>query len=51
MRPKTVKRNWDEEEDRVLVEKIAELGPRQWELVAGAITGRLGKQCRERWNN
>ena len=35
----------------MLVELIADIGPRQWEVIADAIPERSGKQCRERWNN
>ena len=35
----------------MLVELIAEIGPRQWEIISDAIPNRSGKQCRERWNN
>lgn len=48
---KAQKRAWDSESDRMLVELISDIGPRQWELIAEAIPKRSGKQCRERWNN
>ena len=48
---KAQKRAWDSESDRMLVELIADIGPRQWEVIANAIPDRSGKQCRERWNN
>ena len=46
-----VKRTWDSNSDRILVELIADIGPRQWEFISRSIPGRSGKQCRERWIN
>jgi len=30
---------------------ISEIGPHQWETIALKMSGRTGKQCRERWHN
>ncbi|KAL9323299.1 hypothetical protein ACSQ67_008156 [Phaseolus vulgaris] len=42
---------WTPEEDRVLVEMVNQFGPTKWSQIAKALQGRIGKQCRERWNN
>ena len=48
---KAPKHPWTPEEDELLVRLIEEQGPNQWAKIAGLITGRVGKQCRERWQN
>lgn len=52
------KGNWTEEEDGMLKKwvrstnfEVAEHGPSQWTGCAQVISGRKGKQCRERWVN
>ena len=30
---------------------VAEHGPRKWSLISSHLPGRVGKQCRERWQN
>ena len=35
----------------MLLKMIAEIGPHQWEQMAGQMKSRSGKQCRERWHN
>ena len=43
---------WTAEEDRSLVNAVtADVGVVSWAAVARKITGRTGKQCRERWHN
>ncbi|KAL3665638.1 hypothetical protein V7S43_009074 [Phytophthora oleae] len=44
------KGTWTEKEDRVLVEKVAEIG-HKWTEVAAFLPGRIGNQCRERFLN
>ena len=49
-----VKRNkniWDPDEDARLLILIHEFGPTHWSIIAERLTGREGKQCRERWRN
>ena len=41
---------WDEEEDRKLIHLVKEFGP-EWSRIASFFPGRIGKQCRERYNN
>ena len=31
--------------------RVIELGPNQWDQLARNVSGRSGKQCRERWHN
>ena len=45
------RRSWDRPQDNELLNCIIELGPRSWEDLAVKISGRTGKQCRERWIN
>jgi len=45
------KRQWTEEEDRIVCEHVRKTGPRKWSKIAGNLPGRIGKQCRERWHN
>jgi myb proto-oncogene protein len=36
---------------RYLVELVERHGQQRWSLIATHLTGRIGKQCRERWHN
>lgn len=48
----TVKKGgWTQEEDALLKKWISENGPNDWTRCSELITGRNGKQCRERWVN
>lgn len=42
---------WKPEEDKKMLELVAELGTKHWGLIGQRLTGRTGKQCRERWHN
>lgn len=43
---------WTPEEDEMLIAAVAKYGAARWSMIATALeTGRVGKQCRERWNN
>merc|ERR1719271_951998 len=46
-----VKRAWTEIEDKLLIETVEKYGAQRWSLIASNMTGRVGKQCRERWFN
>lgn len=47
-----VKRPWTPEEDEALVAAVQKYGACRWSMIATNLsTGRVGKQCRERWNN
>jgi len=47
-----VKRPWTPEEDDALVAAVRKYGACRWSMIATHLsTGRVGKQCRERWNN
>ncbi|KAE9022874.1 hypothetical protein PR003_g12287 [Phytophthora rubi] len=44
------KGTWTEREDRLLMEKVEEIG-RNWTQIAAFLPGRVGSQCRERFLN
>nr|XP_061841534.1 v-myb avian myeloblastosis viral oncogene homolog-like 2a [Nerophis lumbriciformis]XP_061841535.1 v-myb avian myeloblastosis viral oncogene homolog-like 2a [Nerophis lumbriciformis]XP_061841536.1 v-myb avian myeloblastosis viral oncogene homolog-like 2a [Nerophis lumbriciformis] len=46
-----VKGCWSKEEDQKILELASRFGTTRWNLIAQHMTGRLGKQCRERWTN
>ena len=46
-----VKGPWQPYEDNLLRHFVSKLGTQSWAAVASKITGRNGKQCRERWKN
>eukprot|EP01028_Stygiella_incarcerata_P002982 TRINITY_DN15662_c0_g1_i3.p1 TRINITY_DN15662_c0_g1~~TRINITY_DN15662_c0_g1_i3.p1 ORF type:complete len:397 (-),score=130.02 TRINITY_DN15662_c0_g1_i3:8-1198(-) len=46
-----VKGNWTAEEDQKLLDLVAEYGPKRWSYIASKLSGRIGKQCRERYYN
>ena len=46
-----IKGQWSKEEDEELIRLVTELGTRKWSAVSRGLNGRVGKQCRERWNN
>ena len=47
-----MKRPWTPEEDELLIAAVAKYGACRWSMIATQLsTGRVGKQCRERWNN
>ncbi|KAK3915228.1 Transcriptional activator Myb [Frankliniella fusca] len=49
--PALVKGPWTKEEDEKVLELVQRYGPKKWTLIARHLTGRIGKQCRERWHN
>ncbi|KAL5549951.1 hypothetical protein UlMin_000127 [Ulmus minor] len=51
LNPDLVKGPWTQEEDEKIVELVSRYGPTKWSLIAKSLTGRIGKQCRERWHN
>ncbi|KDO55226.1 hypothetical protein CISIN_1g044021mg [Citrus sinensis] len=46
-----IKGQWTPQEDRMLIRLVAQHGTKKWSVIAKAMTGRVGKQCRERWYN
>lgn len=48
---KAPKHPWTQEEDEKLVALIIQHGANHWARIAQQIPGRVGKQCRERWQN
>lgn len=51
LNPALIKGPWTEEEDRLIVELVEQHGAKKWSVIANEISGRIGKQCRERWHN
>ena len=51
LNPKLVKGPWTPEEDQIVIDMVRKYGPKNWSRVASALSGRIGKQCRERWHN
>ena len=49
--PELVRNPWSKEEEEELIRLVAKFGTRKWSSVSRALNGRVGKQCRERWNN
>ncbi len=45
------RRPWTRWEDETIVSLVRMHGTRKWSIVAGALKGRSGKQCRERFKN
>ena len=46
-----LKGQWTADEDALLTELVDKYGTTRWSYIARALYGRVGKQCRERWNN
>ncbi|XP_022870796.1 transcription factor MYB119-like [Olea europaea var. sylvestris] len=46
-----IKGQWIGEEDRRLISLVHQFGLRKWAVIAEEMVGRVGKQCRNRWNN
>ena len=44
-------RPWTDEEDATVRLQVDTHGTKCWSLIAASLTGRTGKQCRERWHN
>jgi len=49
--PSITKGPWTDEEDRKVIELVRDYGARQWSLIAKELKGRVGKQCRERFES
>ena len=39
------------QDDRKVIELVAKHGAKKWTFIAQQLSGRIGKQCRERWHN
>ncbi|XP_058084126.1 transcription factor MYB98-like [Magnolia sinica] len=46
-----IKGQWSLEEDRLLIFLVEKFGLKKWADIAKILKGRIGKQCRERWQN
>lgn len=51
LNPELRKGPWTKEEDDHIVQLVKRYGPKKWSVIAQHLTGRIGKQCRERWHN
>ncbi|XP_047332968.1 transcription factor MYB3R-3-like [Impatiens glandulifera] len=51
LNPELVKGPWTQEEDDKIIQLVMKYGPAKWSVIASALPGRIGKQCRERWHN
>jgi hypothetical protein len=50
LQPGLTKGSWNKEEDFLLIELMKQHGPK-WSVISQSLSGRIGKQCRERWFN
>jgi hypothetical protein len=46
-----IKGSWTREEDETIINWVKVNGATNWTKLAENMSGRIGKQCRERWNN
>jgi hypothetical protein len=51
LKPGLIKGPWTPEEDDKVIRLVHLHGNKKWSFIARQLTGRLGKQCRERWYN
>jgi len=51
LNPDLVKGAWTKEEDDLLCGLVNIHGPKNWSTISSFLSGRIGKQCRERWYN
>lgn len=51
LKPGLIKGPWTPEEDATVIRLVKIHGQKKWSFIARQLTGRLGKQCRERWYN
>lgn len=51
LQPGLKKGPWTQHEDDTITRLVGELGANKWSQIAKQLTGRIGKQCRERWFN
>jgi len=50
LNPELVKGHWTAQEDACVIRLVKELGPKKWSKIASYLPGRIGKQCRERYD-
>jgi myb proto-oncogene protein len=50
LNPELVKGPWSKEEDEIIIELVNKYGPKKWSTIAQHLPGRIGKQCRERYD-
>lgn len=49
LNPNLIKGPWTKEEDEIVIKMVKKYGPRNWSTIAQNLPGRIGKQCRERY--
>lgn len=49
LNPELVKGPWTAEEDAKVIDLVHAHGAKKWSVIANALPGRIGKQCRERY--
>lgn len=42
--------SWEAAEEQLLKDLVQQYGTKSWSFIASKLTGRTGKQCRERWH-
>lgn len=42
---------WTQQEDELIKQGVEKFGTKNWSIIAESVSGRTGKQCRERWIN
>lgn len=50
LNPALVKGQWTVEEDQKMIELVQQYGAKKWSFIASQLKGRVGKQCRERYD-
>lgn len=48
---KSQRKKFSSEEDEKLKQLVADFGPKKWDLIAQYMSGRTGRQCRDRYRN
>lgn len=51
LNPNLVKGSWTRDEDEKIIHYVMTNGTKSWTKLATILPGRIGKQCRERWQN
>lgn len=49
--PAIVRGSWTGQEDQLIIQWVTINGPQRWTALAEGMSGRIAKQCRERWWN
>jgi hypothetical protein len=49
--PEIVRGSWTFQEDQAIIDWVTTHGPTKWSALSSQLSGRIAKQCRERWCN